>query len=258
MEVLLQKGWEKEKEDKIYFIGSSMKEILVLDLHTLKDVTEGPKITQAFREYTNVEVSTLKISSPEFSIEDLMSRPEKAIVLTGSDDPFLLKRPITRKLRASLRERISLGTCVFGICAGMEVLSLEYGYEIRQLRGEEREVGWPRVHLTDVGQRSPLFYRFPQIFRPSQFHDKTVVGVEEEKILARSDRYVQAISFESSVYGVQGHYEDSQKTGSEYLIRNSEKLSAQGIDVNKIISSRPTDYIEWQLFPNIVAIVRGV
>jgi GMP synthase-like glutamine amidotransferase len=187
--------------------------ILELDLHIGKDPTENLKIVQQLKRHD--EVSTIRLFSSDFSYKSLV--PYQGIVLSGLDKSRLLNCGKMEILKGYLKKLADNGTYILGICGGHQILATAYGYSVERI---SRQVGWPVVNLTDLGKSDSLFRGLGPTIRPFQYHDKTVTGVEESKVLARDDIGIQAARFAKCVYGVQFHPEDSPEGGLEFLEKN--------------------------------------
>jgi GMP synthase (glutamine-hydrolysing) len=98
------------------------------------------------------------------------------------------------------------GTPMLGICLGSQLIAKALG--ARVFRNAEEEIGWFDIHLTETGQRDPVF----TALAPSQcvfhWHSETFDLPSGAELLAYSHRTAhQGYRIGPSIYGLQFHLE---------------------------------------------------
>lgn len=95
---------------------------------------------------------------------------------------------------------------ILGICLGSQLLSHVLGGRVYP--GQEPEVGWQSVKLTDEGKKDPLFKGFNESEEIFQVHQDTFDLPHSVTHLATSQMYpAQAFRHGDKVYGFQYHLE---------------------------------------------------
>ena len=175
--------------------------ILVLDLHIAKYPSAALKIFNTVKPYYHGNLELIRLYSRAFSFQILSNYD--GIILSGLDKSRLLYSGKMQQLKSHLRQ-LENNIQVLGICGGHQVLATIYGHPIHEIIPE---VGWQTVKLTKTGKYDPLFHNMEEIICPFHHHNKAVVQVSEEKILAENERCIQAVRYRPSVRGVQFHPE---------------------------------------------------
>lgn len=177
-------------------------------------------------EYAIVDVRTEAAPSP---------RAADAIVITGSAANVPTREAWMLRAEAWLRDVVAVGTPVFGICFGHQILAQALGGEVqRNPRG--REIGTIAIEQT---ASDPLFEGLPASFRANVTHIDSVVRLPPGAVsLARSpleDHH--AIRFTPSCYGVQFHPEIDAEVMRGYVETRREILASEGFDVDAMLAS---------------------
>ncbi len=95
---------------------------------------------------------------------------------------------------------------VLGICLGAQLLAAAAG--ARVFPGDRgKEIGWAVVELTAAGAADPLWTGFPRSFVTFHWHGDSFDLPAGARLLASSERYIQAFRLGSAAYGVQFHPE---------------------------------------------------
>jgi GMP synthase-like glutamine amidotransferase len=175
--------------------------ILVLDLHIAKYPSAALKIFNAVKLYYPGSLELIRFYSRAFSFQILSNYD--GIILSGLDKSRLLYSGKMQQLKSYLHQ-LENNIQVLGICGGHQVLATVYDYPIREIIPE---VGWQTVRITKLGKHDPLFHDIEEIICPFHHHNKAVVQVSAEKILAENERCIQAVLYRPSVRGVQFHPE---------------------------------------------------
>lgn len=107
-----------------------------------------------------------------------------------------------------IRDAITRGTRVLGICLGAQMIAEVLGGNVR--RGPFKEIGWHRVMLTEGGKKSNVFQHFPWGFQAFHWHGDVFEIPDDCVRLAESEGYMnQAFSYGENVVGLQFHLEVS-------------------------------------------------
>lgn len=159
-------------------------------------------------------------------------REASAFIITGSAANVPTREPWMLHTEAWLREVVSIGTPIFGICFGHQILAQALGGEVtRNPRG--REIGTIRVERL---HEDPIFEGIPQSFLANATHIDTVARLPEgARVLARSSlEDHQAIRFNGVTYGVQYHPEIDRDIMLGYIDARREILAGEGFDVEAL------------------------
>lgn len=108
---------------------------------------------------------------------------------------------------------------VFGSCWGHQVIARAFGGTV--IHDKDRaELGCGKVHLTEAGQKDPLFAPFPTRFNANMGHHDRVTELPPGAIeLARNEQPNQAFRLpDVAVYGTQFHSELDAESERERLI----------------------------------------
>ncbi len=183
----------------------------------------GPMFTG---EYTIVDVRTAEAPSP---------RTVDAIVITGSAANVPTREAWILRTEAWLREVVAVGTPVFGICFGHQLLAQALGGEV-QKNPRGREIGTIAVERTDD---DPIFDGLPASFTANVTHIDTVVRLPPGAVgLARSPlEDYHAIRFTPTCYGVQFHPEIDAEVMRGYVETRREILASEGFDVEAMLGA---------------------
>lgn len=108
--------------------------------------------------------------------------------------------------RQFIREAISCGKSVFGVCLGGQLVAKALGAQV--VRNSHVEIGWFPVSLTHDGQNSRYFREFSREFMAFHWHGDTFDIPEGARRLAGSAACSnQAFQYGRNVLGVQFHLE---------------------------------------------------
>ena len=177
-------------------------------------------------EYAVVDVRTEDAPSP---------RTVDAIVITGSAANVPTREAWILRTEAWLREVVAVGTPVFGICFGHQLLAQALGGEV-QKNPRGREIGTIAVDRT---VDDPIFEGLPASFTANVTHIDTVVRLPPGAVgLASSPlEDFHAIRFTPTCYGVQFHPEIDAEVMRGYVETRREILAAEGFDVEAMLGA---------------------
>ncbi|MEJ2275059.1 MAG: type 1 glutamine amidotransferase [Woeseiaceae bacterium] len=105
-----------------------------------------------------------------------------------------------------IREAVSRGMSVLGICLGAQLLAKALGGSVA--RNEVREIGWYDVKVTAAGRDDPVLSTFAPRQEVFQWHEDGISLPPGAELLASSPASpVQAFRFGEHAYGFQFHLE---------------------------------------------------
>lgn len=126
--------------------------------------------------------------------------------------------PWLKREKEFIREAVSAGKILIGICLGAQLLSVALGGAVTP--NEQREIGWGPVRLTPDGRTNHLFQGFPDQFNPFHWHGDRFSIPEGAVHAAESEGCEnQAFVFEDRVVGLQFHLETTEE-GIGLLLEN--------------------------------------
>ncbi len=118
--------------------------------------------------------------------------------------------PFLRRERSVLEEAIERDVPVLGICLGSQLLARALGAEVEPM--PTKEVGFRRVEATAEGLKDPVMAPFAPSMTVFEFHEDTFgVPTGAELLLAGEEAPNQAFRFGRVAYGVQFHFEATER-----------------------------------------------
>lgn len=173
---------------------------------------------------------------PEKLSWDRLGDPQGLIFLGGpmsaNDEeicPFIA--PELRILEQAFKRDLP----ILGVCLGAQLIAKALGSKV--YLGEEKEIGWYPLTLTDQGQSDALFQGWPSSLAMFQWHGETFQLPSGSQRLAYSQGYPnQAFQWMAKVYGLQFHPEMTEAMVKQWLKINAGEVAgtplprdAQGI-----------------------------
>ena len=115
-----------------------------------------------------------------------------------------------------IREALTRGMSVLGICLGAQLLAIALGGGVSPLA--EREIGWYDVELTPAGRADPVLSAFADSQPVFQWHEDAIRLPETATLLATSAACpVQAFRYGEQAYGLQFHLEVDRSLIARWL-----------------------------------------
>lgn len=188
----------------------------------LKNITaEGPGTIADFLvekgiPYRIVELETETI--PEAEDFD-------TLVIMGGPMSVNDNIPYIRREEELVREFISKGKRVFGVCLGAQIMAKAFGAAVYV--GPQKEIGWYDIELTGEGERDPLMRQLAaseasdtvsKKVKVFQWHGETFDIPAGAERIASSELYPnQAFRFNNKAYAFQFHIEVTKELIYDWL-----------------------------------------
>lgn len=129
-----------------------------------------------------------------------------ALIFMGGPMSVNDNLPYLRQEEEYIRQAISRGMPVLGVCLGSQLIARALGAQVR--RNPAKEIGWFDLTLTPTGRADPLLAGFGDRERVFHWHGETFDMPPGAELLASSERCRnQAFRVGSTVYGMQFHLE---------------------------------------------------
>ncbi|MEJ2256222.1 MAG: type 1 glutamine amidotransferase [Woeseiaceae bacterium] len=125
-----------------------------------------------------------------------------------------------------IREAVSRGMSVLGICLGAQLLAKALGGSVA--RNEVRDIGWYDVEVTAAGRDDPVLSTFAPRQEVFQWHEDGISLPPGAELLASSPASpVQAFRFGEHAYGFQFHLEANLPLIERWLAVPAHQASLQ-------------------------------
>jgi len=137
--------------------------------------------------------------------------------------------------RQFIQKAIKAEKIVLGICLGAQLIADVLGAKVAL--GENKEIGWFPIRLTDEAKSSKLFAGFPSEAMAFHWHGDTFSIPQGAVAIANSEAYPnQAFTYQNHVLGLQFHLESSLSS-IQKLIENcsDEMIEAKYIQTQEAI-----------------------
>jgi len=161
-----------------------------------------------------------------------------AVAITGSGAMVGEKNGWMEQTADWLREAVSAGLPVLGICFGHQLLAYalggEVGYNSRGL-----EVGTTTIRLNKVAEKDPLFAGMPSSFAAQVSHRQSVLRLPREaRLLAASDKEPhQAFAVGHCAWGLQFHPEFNEPIIRYFIEYYRELLQQEGDTAERLLAA---------------------
>ncbi|VAW51058.1 Glutamine amidotransferase, class I [hydrothermal vent metagenome] len=133
-----------------------------------------------------------------------------------------------------LKQRIAAGKPTLGICLGAQLIASALGAEIYS--GEEKEIGWYPLTLTEAGKNSALRYLSAEHCSMLHWHGETFDLPDDAVLLASSEKYPnQAFRYGENILALQFHPEITQRDMEKWFIGHiGEIAQTNGVSVSQL------------------------
>lgn len=214
----------------------------------LKNIAaEGPGTIAGFLEekgiaYRVVELGTEPVpDTGQFDTLVMMGGP----MSVNDDIPYI------RREEELVREFLSKGKRVFGVCLGAQIIARALGAIVYV--GPQKEIGWYDIELTENGERDPLMRQLAadkvsKKIKVFQWHGETFDIPAGAERIASSVLYPnQAFSFNEKAYAFQFHIEVTKDLIYDWLRNEAvdmDKLREQTEDIYDDYLARAKNFYE--------------
>lgn len=216
--------------------------------------TEGPGTIEDYLKLKKIPYEIVDLSSGEslpttdnFNILIMMGGP----MSVNEDDIY----PYVKEEERLVRDFISKGKKVFGVCLGAQIMAKALG--ARVYVGEEKEIGWYDVELTEEGLKDSFMRKLavhPVVgdlwkkFKVFHWHGETFDIPQGAVRLAGSAIYPnQAFRYGKNAYAFQFHIEVSKEMIYDWFkddLSNLEKLKDETERLFDIYRGRAEQFYE--------------
>jgi GMP synthase (glutamine-hydrolysing) len=151
------------------------------------------------------------------------------VIVSGSHAMVTERRDWSERAAAWLRNAVSGGMPVLGICYGHQLLAHAYGGEVgANPRG--REFGTVQIELDEAGRTDDLLGELPGAFHAHEGHAQSVLRLPREAVRLASNAWDanQAFRIGARAWGVQFHPEFDAGIVREYVRHYRAELSTEG------------------------------
>jgi GMP synthase (glutamine-hydrolysing) len=161
------------------------------------------------------------------------------IVMGGPETVYQLDRyPYLRDEMRLIETALRDNKPILGVCLGAQLLAAVLGTPVK--RGENREIGWYRVRLSDAANDDRLMRGLPSEFMAAHWHSDVFDLPDGAVALASSERTaVQAFRFGDKAYGLLFHAEISEDRIAKLVNEFREDLKRVGIDGDSYLAQAP-------------------
>lgn len=129
-----------------------------------------------------------------------------------------------KKEKQFILQSIESGKMVLGICLGAQLIADVLGAKVS--RGQQKEIGWFNVVLSDTAKHSTLFKNFPHEFTAFHWHGDTFETPEQASHIASSIAcFNQAFEYKNRVAGLQFHLEATSESINKLLVNCADELT---------------------------------
>ncbi len=175
--------------------------------------------------------------------ESKLDRYDALVVLGGPMGVYQTdKYPCLQTEIGLIQQAVNQQIPVLGVCLGVQLVAKALGAEVKP--GNEKEIGWYPVLLTEEGRHDPVMAHFNGMEKIFQWHGDTFEMPPGAHHLAESPLYRnQAFRYGKNVYGFQFHLEVDEPMIERWLrvpVMKKEIASLNGqINPERIRSKTP-------------------
>lgn len=139
-----------------------------------------------------------------------------------------------------IKDRLNAQLPTLGICLGAQFIALAMG--ARVYPGNQKEIGWSTLQLTDEGQNSCMKYLDSSLTQVLHWHGDTFDLPHGATLLASTSVYQnQAFAVGNSILGLQFHPEIMPGHIENWLVGHTCELNKGKIDINKLRNDTQTN-----------------
>lgn len=214
------------------------RKLLIIKAGTLLE--RAPHMVERFGDQDGMFVNAVELSSERFAVasvyqdEQIDGPPESfaGILVTGSASMVSSPTPWMETTAAWLREAVSSGVPVLGVCFGHQMLAYALGGKVGP-NPNGPEAGSISVTFNQEARDDPLFGSLPDQAKFNAHHYETVLELPEGAIVLADNGtdQCQAVRYAPKVWGVQFHPEISAAIMRSLLDIVGENLEKNGQSV---------------------------
>ena len=197
--------------------------------------------------------------SDGFKVKEILSTKETIRLqnLPEYDAVFILGGPMSvndnfdylLEQKKLIRSCFNLGTPIFGICLGSQLIASSCGGKV--FRGPKKEIGWGEVRITSKGQSS-IFGNLPDNkIRVFHWHGDTFTLPKEAEILSESDLYIQAFRLKNAI-GIQFHLEVTKNMIQNWIRKYHKELKNENLSRDELVDKLDKNVSELESISKIV------
>lgn len=209
-----------------------MKQVLAIRHLAFEDLgTLEPAFIAAGHQVRYVEAPTGDLPTLDIAVPDIV------VVLGGPIGACEEGRyPFLRDELSLIEARLKAARPLLGICLGAQLIARVGG--ARVYPGEQKEIGWGEVELTEEGSQSVLA---PLAAKPVlHWHGDTFDLPRDAERLASTALYPnQAFSIGPRVLALQFHLEASAQALESWLVGHAVELAHAGTDLQSLRDNAP-------------------
>ncbi len=142
--------------------------------------------------------------------------------------------PYLAEEKAVIRRALAAGKPVLGVCLGAQLIASALG--ARVYPGEEKELGWYDLVLTEEGKRDEVFSAFPPRFEVFQWHGETFDLPPGSALLADSELSPHQAFRVGRSYALQFHLEVTAEMVREWSREAPERREEMLHDLERRIA----------------------
>ena len=161
------------------------------------------------------------------------------IIMGGPEAVYHLDRhPYLRDEIALIENALKQNRPILGVCLGSQLLAAALGATVR--RGDDKEIGWYRVRLSEAAAGDRLMRGLPAEFVAAHWHGDLFYLPAGATALASSDKTpIQAYRYGDKAYGLLFHAEMTEAILTALVDEFREGLKRVGIDGDAILAEAP-------------------
>ena len=189
-----------------------------------------------FMARMDLSAGTIETVSP-FSGEPLPSVASfGGIIITGSHAMVTEKKSWSEKTAEWVKRAVDAEMPLLGICYGHQLLAHAMGGVVGD-NPKGKEFGTVSIRLNRDGRQDRLFDETPETFAAQACHSQSVLQLPAGATLLASSEMDPHHAFVVGrrAWGIQFHPEFNGRMLRLYILRFSDDLAAQGLDVDRLL-----------------------
>jgi GMP synthase (glutamine-hydrolysing) len=158
------------------------------------------------------------------------------IIITGSHDMVTEKKSWSEKTADWVKRAVNAEIPLLGVCYGHQLLAHAMGGVVGD-NPKGKEFGTVSIRLNRDGRQDRLFDETPETFAAQACHSQSVLQLPSGATLLASSEMDPHHAFVvgGRAWGIQFHPEFNGRMLRLYILRFSDDLAAQGLDVDRLL-----------------------